>query len=234
MREGWIIVPGASRGIGAAIASDPVRRGARVTALSRSGASPAGQGVVCGVHDEAALAATFEMLSKDGPIAGLVNNAGQHRGGRSAAFSKAEFDALMRLNAGSVFAASRLTYPYLVANCGGTIVNIGSFFDKPSVPDNLAYCASKAAVGAITRWLAVEWARDNICVRDVAPGCIETDLNCEWLKSEGAHAFIKRRIPVRRAAQSEEVARLVGCLIGEEIDFLSGEAIYIDGAGINH
>jgi NAD(P)-dependent dehydrogenase (short-subunit alcohol dehydrogenase family) len=134
-----------------------------------------------------------------------------------------------------VFAASRLAYPYLVASGGGTIVNIGSFFDKLGVPDNLAYCASKAAVGAITRCLAVEWARDNIRVLDVAPGYIETDLNREWLKSERAQAFMKRRIPLRRAAQPEEVARLVGCLMAEEIDFLSGETIYIDGAhGINH
>lgn len=235
MGEGWIIVTGASRGIGAAIAVDLDRRGARVASLSRSGTAPAGFCVACDVGDEAAIAAAFEMLSKDGPIVGLVNNAGQHRGGRSADFPTADFDALMRLNAGSVFAACRLAYPYLVANGGGTIINIGSFFDKLGVPDNLAYCASKAAVGAITRCLAVEWARDNIRVLDVAPGYIETDLNREWMKSERAQAFIKRRVPLRRPAQPEEVARLVGCLMAEEIAFLSGETIYIDGAqGINH
>jgi NAD(P)-dependent dehydrogenase (short-subunit alcohol dehydrogenase family) len=64
------------------------------------------------------------------------------------------------------------------------IVNIGLFFDKLGVAENLAYSASKAAVAAITRCLAVEWARDKIRVVNVPPGYIETDLNREWLATE--------------------------------------------------
>ncbi len=234
MRDGWIIVTGASRGIGAAIAADLTRRGAKVAALSRSGQAPAGRGIACDVMDEAALASAIETLSKDGPIAGLVNNAGAHRGGPSATLATGEYEALMRLNATTVFVASRLAHPYLVRSGGGTIVNIGSFFDKLGVAENVAYCASKAAVGAITRCLAVEWARDNIRVLNVAPGYIETDLNRDWLASERAQAMIRRRVPAGRAGQPEEVARLVGCLMAEDIGFLSGETIYLDGAhGIN-
>ena len=207
-----------------------------MAALSRSGAAPAGlRGLACDVCDEAALAAAFEALSQDGPITGIVNNAGQHRSGPSATLKTDDFDALMRLNATSVFVASRLAYPYLVKSGGGTIVNIGSFFDKLGVAENLAYSASKAAVGAITRCLAVEWARDKIRVFSVAPGYIETDLNREWLASERTQSWIKRRVPVGRPGQPDEVARLVGCLMAEDIGFLSGETIYIDGAhGINH
>lgn len=234
MRDGWIIVTGASRGIGAAIAADLAGRGAKVAALSRSGQAPAGRGVACDVSDEAALAAAFETLSKDGPIAGLVNNAGAHTGGPSATLATGEYEALMRLNATTVFVASRLAYPYLVQSGGGTIVNIGSFFDKLGVAENVAYCASKAAVGAITRCLAVEWARDNIRVLNVAPGYIETDLNRDWLASDRAQAMLRRRVPAGRAGKPEEVARLVGCLMAEDIGYLSGETIYLDGAhGIN-
>lgn len=115
------------------------------------------------------------------------------------------------------------------------IINIGSFFDKLGVSRNVAYCASKAAVGAITRCLAVEWARDNISVLDIAPGYIETDLNRDFLASDKINAWLSRRVPVGRPGRPNEVARLVGVLFAERIDFLTGETIYIDGGqGMNH
>ena len=192
--------------------------------------------MACDVSDEAALAGAFETLSNDGSIVGIVNNAGQHRGGPSAALKTEDFDGLMRLNATSVFVASRLVYPYLVKSGGGTIVNIGSFFDKLGVAENLAYSASKAAVGAITRCLAVEWAREQNPRVECRPGLYRNRSQSRLAGStDRVQSWIKRRIPVGHAGQPDEVARVVGCLMAEEIDFLSGETIYIDGAhGINH
>jgi len=164
-----------------------------------------------------------------------VNNAGAQRAEPSATLSAAEFESTMRLNATSVLVASREAYPHLKAAGGGLIVNMGSFFDKLGVARNLAYCASKAAIGAITRCLAVEWARDNISVIDIAPGYIETDLNRDFLASDKIRSWLARRIPVGRPGQPNEVARLVGVLFAERIDFLTGETIYIDGGhGMNH
>ena len=141
----------------------------------------------------------------------------------------------MRPNASSGRVACRESYPHHKAAGDALIVNIGSFFDKLAVIDNLAYCASKAAVGAITRCLAAEWARDGIRVLDVAPGYIETDLNRDFLASEKTQAWLKRRIPAGRAGSPQEVARLVGALYTENIAFLTGETIYIDGGqGANH
>jgi NAD(P)-dependent dehydrogenase (short-subunit alcohol dehydrogenase family) len=235
MREGTIIVTGASRGIGAAIAQDLDRRGFKVAGLSRGGTAAAGTGYACDMADEAAVRDTVARIAAAGPVIGLVNNAGVYTEARSAELSVSAFEEIMRVNVTAVMVASREAYPHLVQAGGGLIVNIGSFYDRLGVSRTLAYCAAKAAVGAMTRCLAVEWARDKIRVLDVAPGYIETDLNREALKQDFMQAYIKRRIPMRRPGSADEVARLVGVLFQEDIGFLTGETIYLDGAhGINH
>ena len=235
MPDGQIIVTGASRGIGAAIALDLAGRGYAVVGLSRSGDVAAGRGIACDMTSEAAVRECFAKVAAGGAIAGLINNAGMYLASPSAELRTEEFEQVMALNATSVMVAAREVYPYLKADGGGTIVNIGSFFDKMGVAGNLAYCASKAAVGAITRCLAVEWAGDGIQVLNVAPGYIETDLNRDFLTNDKVAAWIKKRVPAGRPGAPEEVARLIGAILDERIPFLTGETIYLDGGhGINH
>jgi NAD(P)-dependent dehydrogenase (short-subunit alcohol dehydrogenase family) len=235
MREGTIVITGASRGIGAAIAKALAADGWSVTGLSRSGDSAAGQGVACDVTDEAAVAGAIQRVAAKGPVVGLINNAGQHDEAPSKNLSAAAFERLMRINATSVVVACREAYPHLKAAGGGLIVNIGSFFDKLGVAENVAYCASKAAVGAITRCLAVEWARDAIRVVNVAPGYIETDLNRDFLNDEKTKRWLDRRVPVGRAGTSDEVARFVASLYATPVPYLTGETVYLDGGhGMNH
>ncbi len=235
MPDGQIIVTGASRGIGAAIAGDLAGRGYAVVGLSRTGEVPAGRGIACDVTNETAIGVCFAEIAAGGAIAGLINNAGMHLASPSAELRTEEFEEVMALNATSVMLAAREVYPHLKANGGGTIVNIGSFFDKLGVAGNLAYCASKAAVGAIARCLAVEWAGVGIQVLNVAPGYIETDLNRDFLTNDKVVAWIKKRVPAGRPGAPEEVARLIGAILDERIPFLTGETIYLDGGhGINH
>ena len=242
-----IAVTGASRGIGAAIAVTLALRGFTVGCLSRGGEGPVGievapdvasrfVNVACDVTNEESVKQAFLTLTKEaGHLKGLVNNAGIHLGGASSNFSTSDFNYVMATNTTAVFVACREAYPYLVAAGGGTIVNIGSFFDKMGVKRSLAYCASKAAVGSITRCLAVEWASKGIRVLDVAPGYIVTDLNREELNTEPLQGYLKGRIPVRAPAPPEDVSRLVASILSEEIPFLTGETIYIDGGqGIAH
>lgn len=234
MAEGQIIVTGASKGIGAAIAAELDRRGFPVVCLSRTGVSAVGRGVACDMTDEDAVRQVFAELAGQGPVAGLVNNAGVHIGAPIAKLTTESFNETMALNATAVMVAAREIYPHL-RGAGGTIVNIGSFFDKLGVPDNLAYCASKAAVAAMTRCMAVEWARDNIRVMNVAPGYIETNLNRDFLARDKVKAFMQQRIPVGAAGSVAEVGRLVAAIFSESIGFLTGETIYIDGGqGMNH
>jgi NAD(P)-dependent dehydrogenase (short-subunit alcohol dehydrogenase family) len=235
MSDGTIIVTGANRGIGAAIARELSAAGFKVAGLTRSGQTAAGEGFVCDVVDETSVVKAIAEVAVRGPLRGLVNNAGLYDEHDSDKVSAAEFEHIMRTNATSVVVAAREVYPHLKRAGGGLIVNIGSFFDKMGVARTAAYCASKAAIGAITRCLAVEWARDNIRVVDVAPGYIATDLNAEYREKDAVMRWIERRIPVQRPGKPEEVAKLVGTLFTADIGFLTGETIYIDGGqGMHH
>jgi NAD(P)-dependent dehydrogenase (short-subunit alcohol dehydrogenase family) len=241
-----IAVTGASRGIGAAIALELAHRQFTVACLTRKGTGPeiqaakplAGQfvNVACDVTDEKSLKAAFAaVVQKAGALDGLVNNAGIHLDGPSHELATTTYEQVMATNATAVFAACREAYPHLVKSGGGAIVNIGSFFDKIGVKRNVAYCASKAAVGAITRCLAVEWANRGIRVLDVAPGYIVTDLNREAMTGGPLADYLKKRIPSGITGKTSDVAKLVAAIFSEDIPFLSGETIYVDGAqGINH
>ncbi len=240
-----IVVTGASRGIGATIALELANRGFTVGCLTRKGVGPevdipAGLAsrfvnAQCDVIDEASVKQALAAIgAKAGAIDGIVNNAGIHLDGASDKLALDTYHQVMNTNATAVFTACREVYPHLVKAGGGTIVNIGSFFDKVGVKRNVAYCASKAAVGAITRCLAVEWASKNIRVLDVAPGYIETDLNRDAFQGP-LREFLAQRIPGGKHGKPEDIAKLVAAIFGEDIPFLTGETIYIDGGqGMAH
>jgi NAD(P)-dependent dehydrogenase (short-subunit alcohol dehydrogenase family) len=226
---GTIVVTGASRGLGAAICDALAQRGALVVGLSRSGGGPAAVSMKCDIGDELQVRAVFaEIAAAHGPITGLVNNAGIHLSGRSADFTTADFEELLRTNTIATFVACREVYPHLVSTGSGVIVNIGSFWDRLGVARQAGYAASKAAVAAMTRCLAVEWARDGIRVLDIAPGYVLTDMNTEYLSSDRGREMLARRNPLARAASPDEVARVVSLVMTEPIAYLTGETIYVD------
>jgi NAD(P)-dependent dehydrogenase (short-subunit alcohol dehydrogenase family) len=245
-RSGCIAVTGASRGIGSAIVVELARRGYRVGCLSRKGLGPEDREVpaalvkrmsnhVVDVKDEAAAArALAELAAGEGGLIGLVNNAGTHLEVPSHECASDVFAEVLAVNVTGVFALSREAYPHLVAAGNSTIINLGSFFDKIGARYSAAYCASKAGVGAITRCLAVEWAKRGIRVINVAPGYVVTDLNRHYMEQEWFRDFVAQRVPVGRAAEAEEVARMIGALYDEDLPFLTGETIYLDGGqGVN-
>jgi NAD(P)-dependent dehydrogenase (short-subunit alcohol dehydrogenase family) len=247
VEPGIIAVTGASRGIGSAIALELARRGFTVGCLSRQGRGPRGEAVdatiarrlihlACDVTEESQIMSVLEALAgRPEGLWGIVNNAGIHHRGPSERLSLAEFETVLRTDVLGVFGVCRAAYPHLAHRGGGIIVNLGSFFDKMGVSFNLAYSAAKAAVGAMTRCLAVEWASKGITVMNVAPGYIETDFNREFLGRAEVKAFLAKRIPVGRTGTPAEVARLVAALFTERIGYLTGETIYIDGGhGMAH
>ena len=178
------------------------------------------------------LEQAFNAIAKQSgkPLMGLVNNAGIHSQDRIEAITLDEFRRVMDVNAYSVLAASQAIYPHLLANQGGLIVNIGSFFDKLGIKQHLLYCAAKAAVGAMTRCIAVEWATKGIRALNVAPGYIMTDLNRDAMQTGPLAAYLAKRIPGGKPGQAEDVGNLVTSLFVLDSPFMTGETIYIDGA----
>lgn len=242
-----IFVTGASRGIGAIIALELARRGHTIGCFSRGGLGPENVDIPAelkarlvllkgDVVDRTSVKTALDAFEKAaGPLTGVVNNAGIHITRASDSQPLDEFDSVMQTNATATFSICQEAYPRLMAAGGGLIVNMGSFFDKLGVRHNTAYCASKAAVAAITRCLAVEWAAKKIRVLAVAPGYIETDLNKDYLASEKVRALLAARIPVGGPGKADDVARLVAALYQENIPFLTGETIYLDGGqGMAH
>ncbi|SAL06032.1 2-deoxy-D-gluconate 3-dehydrogenase [Caballeronia calidae] len=242
LMNGAVVVTGGSRGIGASISIELAKLGFHVACLSRSGDLPDASalddaaskrltGVRCDITDSASVHEVFSGLSKKlgQPIVGLVNNAGVHLQGPSATFALADYERVMTTNATSVLLMSQAAYPHLRESGSALIVNIGSFYDKLGVKGNLAYCASKAAVGAMSRCLAVEWARDGIRVVNIAPGYIETDLNREELNEGALQAFLKKRIPAGGPGKTEDIGRLAAMLFQLPRSFLTGETLYVDG-----
>lgn len=235
---GSIVVTGASRSIGAAIACELARRGFLVGCFSRGGRIPQEAGafaermipIPCDVTDEPGVVSGLKRFADlTGGVGGLVNNAGIHSSAPSRKVTSAEFERMLKVNTVSTFTFCREVYPYLVAQGGGLIVNIGSFFARGGARGSTAYSASKAAIGAITRCLAAEWGPKNIRLLNVAPGYVETDVNRDYLKDPARGGRVRERIFINRPGQPQEVAQLVAALFAERIAFLTGETIYIDG-----
>lgn len=232
-----IAVTGASRGIGSCIAEELAGRGHLVGCLTRKGAGPEDRKIEgdlvhlkADMTDDGALkAALGELAQTGGRLDGLVNNAALHTEAPSHAMPTADFDLVMRTNVTGAYVACREAYPHLVASGGGLIVNIGSFYERMGAKMNAAYNASKAALGALTRTLAVEWAPQKIRVIDLAPGFIATELNQAYMAQESFQRFLQRRVPTGGPGAPEEVARLIGVLYDTELPFLTGETIFMDG-----
>ena len=232
-----IAITGASRGIGSGLVAELATRGHTIGCLSRKGVGPEDRDIegdllnfACDMEDEGQIVAAFQGLSEQaGRIDVLVNNAGLHLEGVSAELAKADFEKILATNITGPFLACREVRPHMVANGGGLIINIGSFFERLGAKRNLAYSCSKAAIGALTRTLAVEWAHEKIRLINLAPGFVKTDLNAEYMTHESFRNFIQRRIPTGDAAEVNEIARLTALLVAEDLPSLTGETIFIDG-----
>ena len=228
-----VFVTGASSGIGAAVAVEWAKAGYVVAGASRRGTVPPAAGkltpVRLDVTDHVATATAIdEFAAASGGLAGVVHCAGYQQFTASADLPMDGLRAVLETNLVSAVRIAQLARPQL-AEHGGFIAFIGSFYAELGVPGSLAYSASKAALASVTRTLAVEWAASGIALVNFAPGYVETGLNEEYLADPDNRGRIERRIPVGRVGTADEIARLVVAVLTADCRFLTGETITIDG-----
>ena len=235
-----ILVTGASRGIGRAIAMELGAQGAAVigTATSAGGAAEIqqafeaagviGWGTVLNVTDATACESLIgEIDKKFGAVSVLVNNAGITRDNLSMRMKDDEWDAVIDTNLKAVFRLSRLVMRGMMKARFGRIINITSVVGSSGNPGQANYCAAKAGVAGMTRALAQELGSRNITVNCIAPGLIDTDMT-KGLPEEQKQAMLKS-IPVNRLGQPEDIAHAVAFLAGRQAGFITGVTLHING-----
>ena len=236
------LVTGASRGIGRAIALALGAAGAAVACCARSveqveataAALRGGGGRARGFRLDVTRRELIGPLVSDigttlGPVDILVNNAGITLDKRSVEVTDEEWDEVVETNLTSTFMLARAVAPGMMEQRRGKIINVGSMYGKIGVPRYAAYCASKAAVEALTRSLAVEWARHGIQVNCLAPGYVNTDIPREAMADEKLRTLFLSRVPARRIGEPEEVATLAVYLASAASNFMTGQTVYLDG-----
>jgi NAD(P)-dependent dehydrogenase (short-subunit alcohol dehydrogenase family) len=237
------IVTGAAAGIGRATAELFAREGARVTVADRDGEGAravaqglgeAGLGLMVDVAAEAEVRAMVERtMERFGRVDVLVNNAGYGLIGTVATTSEADWDALMAVNVKGVFLCSKHAIPVMERQGGGVIIHTASNVASVGIKDRAAYVASKGAVAALTRAMAIDHAAANIRVNCVAPGPIASSY-FEKMKAqvEDPVAFEKglaARQPINRMGQPEEIATMMLWLASDESSFATGATFTVDG-----
>jgi len=236
---GVAIVTGGSRGIGRAIVELLAAAGMEVVFTYRENATAA-QAVVAacpGGHvsskavdvREAAACARLaeETFDRAGRIDLLVNNAGVIRDNPLTGLEDEDIAAVLATNVTGTFNMSRAVAPYMVSQRRGKIINLSSVSAEKGGRGQTNYAASKGAINAFTRSLAVELAPRGITVNAVAPGVVETEMSRAVRERAGEE--VQSRILLRRIGRPEEVAYAVWFLSSKYADYITGEILHVDG-----
>lgn len=234
-----VLVTGASRGLGAAMALQLAEEGATVVAAARSregleDIASRGQGRIttleADMRDEASVAAAVpEVLARHGRIDGLINNAGIAPAGKFVNQDPQIWRDAMAVNVIAPMLLAQAAGASMIDNDGGRIVNIASTTGVRGKPYLVPYSTSKGAVVRFTEALAAEWASKNVQVNCIAPGAFVTEAQKAVTESPELHAKRIAKIPAGRMADPSELVPLACLLVSPLSSFTSGAVFVVDG-----
>mgnify|MGYP003636752664 FL=1 len=231
-----ILVTGASRGIGKAIASQLKALGGNVigTATSEHGAANIseylgeGQGLVLNVTDDASISAMFDLIKeKHGSVDILVNNAGITRDNLMMRMKDDEWNDIINTNLTSVFKISKAVLRAMMKKRNGRIINIGSVVGTMGNAGQVNYATAKAGLIGFTKSLAREVASRGITVNTVSPGFIDTDMTQTLTEEQKEGIFAQ--VPANRLGKPEEIAHAVAFLASDSAAYITGETLHVNG-----
>ena len=233
-----VLVTGASRGIGAAIADELAAQGATVigTATSESGAqviaerlaAQGGHGRELNVTDAAAVEALIDAIGKEfGAVSILVNNAGITRDNLLMRMKDEDWQAILDTNLTSVYRTSKAVMRGMMKARKGRIINIASVIGVTGNAGQANYAAAKAGIIAFSKSLAKEIGSRGVTVNVVAPGFIDTDMTRAM--PEDAKNGLIGQIALGRLGEPADIARAVAFLAGPSASYITGETLHVNG-----
>jgi 3-oxoacyl-[acyl-carrier protein] reductase len=241
LKDQVALVTGGSRGIGRAIVRALAAEGARVAfvykgnqaaadSLNQEVAQAGGTALAIqgDVADPQAAQQCVERIEKEwARLDILVNNAGVIRDDLLIRMEPEAWRIVLETNLGGTFHFCRAVAYTLMRQRRGRIINISSVAAEHANPGQTNYAASKGAINAFTRALAVELASRNVTVNAIAPGFIETDMS-EGVRNK-AGDLLKKAIPMRRLGQPDDIARVAVFLAGPDSSYMTGQVLTVDG-----
>ena len=239
-----VLITGAARGLGRAIALRLADEGADVVvsdleaetckdvAEEIEGKGRRALVVAADVSDPGAVTRLVEQtVAKFGRVDGAVNNAGiSPPSTRLADYDDELWDKVFAVNARGVYLCLKREIQQMLAAGGGSIVNISSYAGlHVQIPGVSSYAAAKHAVIGLTKAAARDYAADGIRINAVCPGHMLTPMNEPFFGTPEAQEAVKKRIPMQRISDPSEVAALAAFLLSDDASFITGQAMVADG-----